>query len=61
MPFFEMARRTTGDFVLLVLGNLESEEATFLKGLDTLMANRFTFSPLGPGDFPTNTTRTRPA
>ncbi len=44
MPFFEMARRTTGDFILVVLANLDGEEAGFLKALDNLMANRFTFA-----------------
>lgn len=61
MPFYEMARRTAGDFILLILANLEAEESTFLKALDNLMASRFTFSPLGPGDFPANRSKTRTA
>jgi hypothetical protein len=57
--FFEMARRTTGDFIRLILVNLEGEEVAFLKELDSLMANRFSFSPYGPGDFPANPSDTR--
>jgi hypothetical protein len=53
VPFFEMAKRTTGDFIFAVVGNLESEEATFVAALDGLMASRFLYTPYGRGDFPT--------
>lgn len=59
MPFFEMAKRTTGDFILVILANLDGEESAFLKAFDNLMADRFTFAPLGPGDFPTDRSGTR--
>jgi hypothetical protein len=57
-PFFDSARRATGDLISFILSNLEVEESDFLRELDKLMASRFTFSPLGPGDFPESRLRT---